>query len=388
VSIAASHNTQVGAGELIAVGFERQSRFLSFGGSIQLASTHFTQLGLQPGTLAPRQLSQAFVSLATKRYGSFGLSYAAQLYRDQDSVKLVSASYNVPVAKWGFFSVSAVRILSGTSATLYYLTFTRPLDAQTSASVSFNHQGGSDQSLVDVQRNLPPGDGFGYRFQAGAGDIARADAAVSYQNGAGTYSIEGSQSQGQTGLRGDVTGSIVMLGGDVFLSRRIDQSFGVAQVPGYPNVHIYADNQIVATTNASGNALVPRLRAYEDNPIRIEQGDLPLDAEIDTLELKATPALRSGVVVAFPVRRSLGALITLVLDDGHPVPAGAVAQIVGQSQEFPAGMNGQVYLNGLAPSNQVRVSWRGQACELSVLFVPTSEPVPQLGTYVCAGVKP
>jgi outer membrane usher protein len=153
-------------------------------------------------------------------------------------------------------------------------------------------------------------------------------------------------------------------------------------------VHIYADNQEVATTNASGNALVPRLRAYENNPIRIEQGDLPLDAEIDTLELKAIPALRSGVVIAFPVRRSFGGLITIVLDDGQPVPAGAVAQIVGRSQEFPTGMNGQLYLTGLAPSNQVRINWRGQACELMVLFVPTSEPLPQLGTYVCTGVQP
>jgi outer membrane usher protein len=333
-------------------------------------------------------LSQAFVSLATVNYGSFGLSYAAQLYRDQDSVKLVSATYNLPVANWGYLSISAVRILSGTSATLYNLTFTRPLDAQTSSSVSLNHQGASDQALVNVQRNLPPGDGFGYRLQAGAGDVSRADAAISYQNGSGTYSVEASQAQGQTSLRSDVAGSIVLFGGDTFLSRRIDQSFGVVQVPGYPNVHIYADNQIVATTNSSGNALVPRLRAYEDNPIRIEQGDLPLDAEIDTLQLKATPALRSGVVIAFPVRRSFGGLITLVLDDGQPVPAGAVAQIVGQSQEFPTGMNGQVYLTGLALSNQVRVSWRGQSCELMVLFAPTSEPLPQLGTYVCTGVNP
>jgi outer membrane usher protein len=387
-SIAASHSTTLGDGGLVALGFERQGRTLSFGGSLQFAGPHFAQLGLQPGALAPRQLSQAFVTLATTDYGSFGLSYAAQIYRKQDSVRLVSASYNVAVAKLGYFTLSAVRVLGNTSATVYNLSFTLPLGERTSASARFNHQGASDQGLVDVQQNLPPGDGFGYRVQFGAGDFTRADAAVSYQNGIGTYSVDATQSLGRTDLRGDVAGSIVTLGGDIFLSRRIDQGFGVVQVPGYPNVNIYADNQVVATTNASGNALVPRLRAYEDNPIRIEQGDLPLDAEIDTLELKAVPALRSGVVVAFPVRRSLGGLIAVVLDDGQPIPAGAVARINGQSQEFPTGMNGQVYLTGLALSNQVRVSWRGQACELLVLFVPSSEPLPQLGTYVCAGVKP
>ena len=386
-SVAASHNTLLGEGELLVLGFERQSRTLSFGASVQFASPHFTQLGTQPGALAPRQLGEAFVSLSTTDFGSFGLSYAAQMYRVQDSVRLVSATYNVGVGKLGYLGFSAVRILTGTAATLYNLTFTRPLDEHTSASASINHQDGIDEGMVDVQRNLPAGDGFGYRVQAAAGDAARLDATLAYQNGAGTYLLEAAQSRGQTSLRGDAAGSIVMLGGDTFLSRRIDQSFGVVQVPGFPNVHIFADNQVVATTNASGNALVPRLRAYEDNAIRIEQGDFPLDAEIDTLELAAVPTLRSGVVVAFPVRRSFGGLVTIVLDDGEPVPAGAVAQIVGRAGQTPAGMNGQVYLTGLAPSNQVRVTWRSQACELMVLFVPGNEPLPQLGTYVCAGVK-
>ncbi|HEX3125201.1 MAG TPA: FimD/PapC C-terminal domain-containing protein, partial [Rhodanobacteraceae bacterium] len=109
--------------------------------------------------------------------------------------------------------------------------------------------------------------------------------------------------------------------------------------------------------------------------------------EIDTLELTAVPALRSGIVLTFPVRRSYGGLVTVVLDDGQPVPAGAVAQIVGRAGETPAGMNGQIYLTGLAPSNQVRVTWHSQTCELMVLFVPGNEPLPQLGTYACAGVK-
>ena len=386
-SIAASRNTLLGQGELLALGFERQSRTLSFGASVQFASPHFTQLGQQPGTLAPRQLGEAFVSLSTTDFGSFGLSYAAQMYREQDSVRLISANYNVGIGKLGYLSFSAVRILTGTAATMYNLTFTRPLGDQTSGSASINHQGGIDRGMVDVQRNLPAGDGFGYRVQAAAGDVARVDATLAYQNGAGTYLLEGAQSQGQTNLRGDITGSIVRLGGDTFLSRHIDQSFGVVEVPGFPNVHIFADNQIVATTNASGNALVPRLRAYEDNPIRIEQADFPLDAEIDTLELTAVPALRSGIVLTFPVRRSYGGLVTVVLDDGQPVPAGAVAQIVGHTEETPAGMNGQIYLTGLAPSNQVRVTWHSQTCELMVLFVPSNEPLPQLGTYACAGVK-
>src|SRR6202008_3878982 len=99
------------------------------------------------------------------------------------------------------------------------------------------------------------------------------------------------------------------------------------------------------------------------------------DDEIDTLQLKAVPFRRSGVEVIFPVRRSLGALLTINLDDGKPLPAGAIVQISGQSIEFPTGLNGEVYMTGLAPSNQVTASWHNQLCSLLVLFPPTSDPI-------------
>lgn len=386
-SAAASHSRELGDGALVELGFERQTGRLSFGGSVQLASPHFTQLGIPRGTLAPRRVSQAYASLATTDFGSFGLSYADQDNRSQDSVQVLGASYSVRAGTLGYLSFSAVHTTNQLSGTTYSLMFTRPLDERTSIGTSLMRQNGGNEAVVDVQRNLPAGDGYGYRFQAQAGDFSRYDASVSMQNAYGRYQLDATQSQGQTSVRGDVSGGFVMFGGDTFLSRTIDQSFGVVQVPGYAHVQIYADNQPIAVTNTNGNALVPRLRAYEDNAIRIEQADLPLDAEIATLQLAAVPFLRSGVQVIFPVRRSLGALLTINLDDGKPLPAGAVVQLAGQSTEFPTGLNGEVYVTGLAPSNQITVSWRDQQCSLMVLFPPTSDPVPNLGPYLCPGVK-
>lgn len=386
-SVAASRDNALGMGQLLDLGFERKSSTLSFGGSIQLTSPHFVQLGLQPGTLPPRRLMQGFVNLATSNHGSVGLAYASQVYRDRPSVELLSASYNVAIAQFGYLSLSVARVSSERTSMQYYLTFTRPFEARTLASSSISHDSSGNQVVANVRRSLPPGDGYGYRIQAETGSVARAEAGVSFQNGAGTYSLDVEQSRGDTRLRGTVSGGVALLGGDVFLSRRIDQGFGVVQVPGYSGVHVYADNQVVAMTNANGNALLPRLRPYERNPIRLEQRDLPLDAEIDTLELNATPALRSGVVIAFPVRRARGALIAVALDDGQWLPAGAVVQVVGDSTEFPVGMNGQAYLTGLSPSNQLRIDWKNQFCEFAVAYPPTMDPLPDLGVYVCTGVK-
>ena len=184
---------------------------------------------------------------------------------------------------------------------------------------------------------------------------------------------------------------MAFLGGNTFLSRRITDSFAVVQVPGYSGVGVYADNQLVARTDANGSALLPRLRPYQKNTVRIEQADLPFDAKIDAVQLDAVPYLRSGLLLKFPVKRSRGALLTIVLENGEPLPAGAQVQIIGDDVEenevFPTGLRGEVYLTGLAVSNRLRVTWREQSCEFMLPFPESTDPLPDLGTYICTGVE-
>ena len=69
-SLAMSHSDK-GVGGLLELGFQRQGRYVSFGANTQLANQRFAKLGLEPEALAPRQISQMFVNLATTDYGSF-----------------------------------------------------------------------------------------------------------------------------------------------------------------------------------------------------------------------------------------------------------------------------------------------------------------------------
>ena len=104
------------------------------------------------------------------------------------------------------------------------------------------------------------------------------------------------------------------------------------------------------------------------------------------------PYFRSGLLVKFPVKSSRGALLSVVLENGEPLPAGAQVQIIGdktgENEVFPTGMRGEVYLTGLTTSNQLRAIWGQQSCEFALPFPETTELLPHLGTYVCSGVKP
>ena len=390
-SLAMSHSDK-GVGGLLELGFQRQGRYVSFGANTQLANQRFAKLGLEPEALAPRQISQMFVNLATTDYGSFRANYTQQAFRDRTGNKILSAGYSRKVGRQGNLTASVTRLLSGDAKTTFNLSFSLPLGNRTNASINTSAQPGREQAGLQVSRTVPAGSGLGYRLAAGVGDSDRRAAEVSAQNGIGTYNLAVDQFQGQAAFRGSASGGVAFLGGSAFLSRRITDSFAVVQVPDYSGVGIYADNQLVARTDADGNALLPRLRPYQKNTVRIEQADLPLDAKIGAVQLDAVPYFRSGLLLRFPVKRSRGALLTVVLENGEPLPTGAQAQIVGEDVEenevFPIGLRGDVYLTGLAASSRLRVTWLDQRCEFTLPYPESTDPLPHLGTYICTGVKP
>jgi outer membrane usher protein len=390
-SFAASHSDK-GVGGLLGLGFRGQSRSFSFGVNTQIASQRFVKLGMQPEELAPRQISQAFVNLATTDYGAFSARYTQQAFHDQEDKTIVSGSYAMEVGSLGNLRMSVMRFLSGEANTVFSLNFSMRLGNRTNANISTSGKSGREQAQLQLGRSVPAGSGVGYRLVAGAGDSDVRQAELNLQNQVGIYTLGASQASGQTAFRGSANGGVAFLGGNTFLSRRITDSFAVVKVPDYSGVGVYADNQLVARTDANGSALLPSLRAYQKNTVRIEQADLPFDAQIDAVQLDAVPNFRSGLLLKFPVKRSRGALLTVVLENGEPLPAGAQAQIIGDNVEqnkiFPAGMGGELYLTGLAASNQLRVTWLEQSCEFMLPFPESTEPLPYLGTYTCTRVEP
>jgi outer membrane usher protein len=159
-------------------------------------------------------------------------------------------------------------------------------------------------------------------------------------------------------------------------------------VPGFADVRVYADNQLVGTTDRDGYALVPRLRPYQKNPIRIEQADLPLDAQIKGLQVDAVPYYQSALALTFPVTRSRGAVVVIELADGSNLPAGTEVTVDGGTVLFPVGLRGEVYLTGLAETSHLHATWNGQSCDMTISFPDTHDPLPRLGPVTCRGIDP
>jgi outer membrane usher protein len=386
-AVAGSHSDR-GDGALMQFGFERQWHVLSVGGSVRYAESTFVEIGMLPTDLPPVRVVQGNVSTALPKRGSLSLNYIQEDYRTAAPEHLLSAQASWPVGRRGFLSLSALKPLRGGNGPTFGANFTLTLGSRTSASAGVIRQAGGNEAQLQVQQNLPAGTGMGYRVSAGTGATDQLDATWQYQNSAGTYALQTERINGATSTSFEAQGGVALLNDRLYVSRKLDESFAVVQVGDFANVHIYADNQVVAQTDSSGTALVPRIRAYERNPLGIDQADLPLDVDIDTLQKNAIPYRRSGVLVTFDLHRSLGALVSLVEEDGLPIPVGAVAVVGGNDTEFPVGTKGETYLTGLSPSSVVHVSWPGKACEAKVVFTPSADPLPKLGPLVCQAVAP
>lgn len=384
-AVAGSHSRE-GGGALATLGFDRTARRFSFGASIQIADKRFTDVGSLSDQPTPIRMTRAYASVALGRLGSVSFVSARQDYGAGDMVDLTSIREDFQIRRFGFLSLSVTRARAATSDTTVELTFTRSLGERTSATLDATSQAGHQQGVMEVQRNLPAGPGSGYRVSAGMDGSPDGEAEYTWQTAAGTYDVDAERMLGETQESASAAGGVAFFADQLFPTRSINGSFAVVNVAGEPGVRVYDDNQLVGRTNSQGQVLVPNLLPYEDNQIGIEQADLPLDAEILTMEQKAVPYFRSGALVRFPVIHPHGALITIVLESGKDLPAGALVQAVGRDQEYPSALHGEVYLVDFSTPAVLRARWPGGRCEATVskdVHIPSDDPLPQLGPFVC-----
>lgn len=388
MAIGLSHGN-AGTGMQMGLGFEQRSAKHSFAARMQFASRDYRQSGIDPAQ-ALRRLDSLFYGYRLDHLGSIGLSYTRQQRMGAEPVSIANISFSSRQSDWGSLGLSLIQTRSDRTDRSLNLFWAMSLGRGTSASAFHAKPAHGDaQQIVNLQKNMEPGEGWGYRLQAAHN--AAQQASVYGQNSFGIGRIEVAELENHTSVRAGLSGGVALLDGKGFLTRRIDSSFGLVRMPGFANVRIYVDNQLAARTDADGFALLPRLYPYTKNNVSVEQLDVPLDAQIDSLRISPVPAWRSGVLIDVPVRAASGATLDLQLDDGTPVPAGATVTLTSDdetgAETFIVGHQGLLYLSGLRAENQLQVRWPSRQCTAHVSYAAEKGSVPHLGQVTCASTR-
>lgn len=309
-----------GPGALGQAAYEYDGRRFNLGLRTRLASSGFRQAGTDR---EPARTDEASLGFDLDRWGRLGFLFLNRYERGGDDLTSLSSTYSLPVGP-GALTLRAAQLVEPERELALTALYTVPLGPRRSATADFEKRGGSYRGRTSFRQTRGASDlGLDYRVGAGAGtDGAEFDARVSYQSRLGAADLEVDRFDGRNALRTGVNGSLALVDGKLAASRRVGRAFGLVDLPGFPDVRVYLDNREAGRTDRDGQLLLPGLRPFESNRVRLEVQDLPLDAELTTAEVEAVPFERSGVRIGFPVARGQQATATLRDNSGEPLPAG------------------------------------------------------------------
>jgi outer membrane usher protein len=315
--------------------------------------------------LPVKALVSAYIALTPTDGSSLAFNLTRQSHRDGPCLDLMGLGYNQSLGRYGYLQGSLIYTQGQQEGVISELMYTLPLGARSNASIALQHHASSSQATAELQQSPPVGSGVGYRVLASmpAPDHSEGDLYVNSDHAA--YEIDIAKTGVSTAYRASISGGLAMLGGDLYLSRQVTDSFGVLQVSGMSGVRVYDENQLVAKTNSSGNAFIPNLRSYQANHISIEQADLPLNVEVKQTDIIASPYANSGMLLRMPVALANSSTYALRRKDGSPVPAGSEVRIEGETESYPVGLGGVVYIPTLQHGSTLRAAWPSGACTVS-----------------------
>jgi outer membrane usher protein len=367
------------------LGLERRS----LGGSGSLQGEHFdrgyVQFGASPSETRPRNRLTAGFGMPLFLGASAGVSYISQSSWDGDQFQRASANLGFSLPRNMYLSVYASKQLDEDKGWSGGLSITVPLGRQRSASASSKRDtDGRISNVLQASQSVSQGPGLGWRLRASDDPNQQLQGGGTVNTNYGQVNADANKGKDGTALRLGANGSIGWLQGLPFATRNIGLgSFAVVKVGDLKDVPVYRSNQIAATTNSSGLALVTNLLPYQKNQLTIDPSELPFNVEIKGVKEMATPYARSGLLVEFPVRRSHNALVALHRSDGTPVPGGARVTASPSGLTFIVARRGQVYLTDLESENRIAVQWQDGHCDLAI-NLPTEGPAePLIGPLTC-----
>jgi outer membrane usher protein len=393
----ASQDKVVGSGQQLIGELSRISDNWTYSLRALRSSGNFRTLGQTTPLNQQISLSSNF---RVGDYGNLGVALVSTSVPDQTRQTSLNLSHSQKIGRAASLvttltkvqgGVSTITPNTGSSSSSVAIGFSLsvPFDDGVNVNASVTSKPGASSGFVSATEPLRGEVGSSWRVLAGQRESETyAEAGYYYQGTAGMVTADLQASSNQQVLRLGAQGGLVAAEGHVFARPRGAQSYALTEVKGYSDVGVMVNGRPLGVTDAAGISLVAGLSPYQANAIRLNPQDLPISAELDSIEVSVNPPWRSIVKANFPVRTGRAALLKIVFDDGQPAPAAAVVQIKDDAQVFYVARRGEAYVTGLAPSNILTLNWKEQSCPLTVDLPPENrDTILRLGPLVCKGVQ-
>lgn len=390
VGLSASGYDGVGRGNQASAALEFEGFRHSFSSRIAQTTDRYRYFGAGNLSLPNKtEQSLSYQYRGLQNDGSLGVGLASIRAFDDRRIETFTVNYSKKLTDQGAsIRLSATAVGGASGATSVGASLLIPLGSRLTSSSSVNAKKGATDAYTSVASTPDTEFGTGWRALVGSRETrgfaeAGAYRRTQYFDVTGDVAANKNSQTTRVGLQS----ALVLIDGDVYASRRVQDGFAVVEVTGYPGIGVKYNSVDAGKTNDKGRVFLPRLQPYQVNTVRIDPNELPIGAEIDTIEQTVVPAAKSGVKLSFPARAGRAALVKIVMADGAQAPAGAEVTIVGDAQEFFVARRGETFITGLQPTNRIRMKYAGGVCEFD-LPVPKevkTQDVLRLGPISCIG---
>jgi outer membrane usher protein len=387
-STAASGNQGL-AGAAAFLGYSYSGTPLNWAGSIRLLSPHYATTSLKGSEERSWIELNAITGFPVSSRTNLSLQYTFENSQIKGQKHAISLSTSTRLTDRINLFVNGGHSRQGRENSNEIFSGLTYFFGQTTGSLSYQQRDGVSTGNVALQKSLPLGTGFGYRFQAGAnGNENRLDTLLQYQGPYGRYEAGYDRSKGEGSTVLSAAGGLAVIGGGIFPTRPMQDSFALIQVPGVAGVRGYSSNQEVGLSNSDGDLLVPSLLPYYGNRLSIAGQDVPLNYAIHSTEKTIAPPFRGGAIVTFPIQRIQSTMGTVLLESSGQTMIPAYGQLTiaadGKRFESPIGEQGEFYLENV-PAGRYGgiIEYKEKLCEFMLEVPDSAEQVVRLGSLRC-----
>lgn len=367
-----------------------------FNVGINAKGTHgeYRDVATKYGNAPARRSEQFSTGYNSQSLGSFGLSYNQVSYENEVTTKFASAYWSKSFGRNLRLNLNLNQDINDSDNNSVFLGASFSLDKDIYVNSSVQNTKNRNAFAVDVARSTPSAGGIGWRAQAqhNTGDNSSTNGLVelNYLSPYGEVRAGVSSNNDNYSTFASGSGSLVMMGGGLFPSRQINNSFAVVSTDGIADVPVLLQNNRIGTTNKRGLLLVTPLNAYQANKVSIDPMDLPADLRIEEVSVEATPTDRAGTLVAFNITPARSASVILIDGDRQPIPLGSQVKLSHKKGAPSAvvGFDGEVYLEALEEHNVLEVvTPSNDVCTASFDYHKQGDDIPLIGPIICQKVK-
>lgn len=417
-------NSELGTAASLA----HTSQFRQIGTNFRLRgfSRDFVTINPRPMAERTRYEAQVGVNLSSMIRGAVSMSYSLLEKYSGQTQHVAAATYSRSLSKtlWSMLSARATHDADDDFEIIATLNYIPGTDRN--CSVRYQQAEEQTTGAVQLQKNPPVGEGFGYRAnlehtRRGTGETTTIIPYGQYNGPYGIYSADASlqwQDGDYTGqANATAAGSLVYTGGFTGLTRPVNDSFSLVFAEGLSEVKVLLNNQEIGKTDEAGRMVIPNLSSYHLNQVAIDSTNIGMDYSLAGVGANVSPSPWSGSCLSFGVTRlrAVTGMLTVRRGEGSlPLEFQEVSMAVGnRTLTFPTGKGGEFYFENTFPeerqqagkeaqncraiaqrqrqggsviepgSYQATANHKGQTCGFAIVVPATDDPITDLGVIEC-----